>query len=260
MVCKTPKANHPHTSESLVAAWTFSGRHLGVTNEPHSDCFVVCANERGWKETCLWTRSASSFERSSYASTLQTSASGVSGLPLFWLKTWFWVALTSATFVRYRWTVHQDTEWPLAISLSSMFFIKLSFLTTNRPTMLFVIRLVQLAQLKPIFLSGCSLMARDNRRLVNGKIKWAWHFSNPPLGHFASNHAASSAASEQTLLPCYLDTWIPRALYPVKIPYMHPLIGQSLGGREVTWLSDPQGDPGCKSGWNPPHTDWMRVK
>ena len=163
MVCETPKANHPHTSESLVAAWTFSGRRLWVTNEPDSDCFVLCVGERGWKETCLWTRSASSFERSSYASTLQTSASGVSGLPLFWLKTWFWVALTSATFVRYRWTVHQDTGWPLAISLSSMFFIKLPFLTTNLTTMLFAIRLVQLAQLKPIFLSDCSPMARDNR-------------------------------------------------------------------------------------------------
>ena len=151
MVCETPKANHPHTSESLVAAWTFSGRRLWVTNESNSDCFVLCVGERGWKETCLWTRSASSFERSSYASALQTSASGVSGLPLFWLKTWFWVALTSATFVRYRWTVHQDTGWPLAISLSSMFFIKLPFLTTNLTTMLFAIRLVQLAQLKPIF-------------------------------------------------------------------------------------------------------------
>ena len=163
MVCETPKANHPHTSESLVAAWTFSGRRLGVTNEPDSDCFVLCVGERGLKETCLWTRSASNFERSSYASTLQTSASGVSGLPLFWLKTWFWVALTSATFVRYRWTVHQDTGWPLAISLSSMFFIKLPFLTTNLTTMLFAIRLVQLAQLKPIFLKDCSPMARDNR-------------------------------------------------------------------------------------------------
>ena len=137
MVCETPKANHPHTSESLVAAWTFSGRRLWVTNEPDSDCFVLCVGERGWKETCLWTRSDSSFERSSYASTLQTSASGVSGLPLFWLKTWFWVALTSATFVRYRWTVHHDIGWPLAISLSSMFFIKLPFLTTNLNTMLF---------------------------------------------------------------------------------------------------------------------------
>ena len=124
---------------------------------------------KGWKETCLWTRTASISppvqppERSSYASTLQTSASGVSGLPLFWLKTWFWVALTSATFVRYRWTVHQDTGWPLAIGLSSMFFIKLPFLTTNLTTMLFAIRLVQPAQLKPIFLSDCSPMARDKR-------------------------------------------------------------------------------------------------
>ena len=163
MVCETPKASHPHTSESLVAAWTFSGRRLGVTNELDSDCFVLCVGERGWKETCLWTRSASNFERSSYASTLQTSASGVSGLPLFWLKTWFWVALTWATFVKYRWTVHQDTGWPLAISLSSMLFVKLPFLMTNLTTMLFAIRLVQLAQLKPIFLSDCSPMATDNR-------------------------------------------------------------------------------------------------
>ena len=149
-----------------MAAWTFSGRHRGVTNEPDSDCFVLCVGERVWKETCLWTRSTSSFEQSSYASTLQTSGSGVSGLPLFWLKTWFWVALTSATFVRYRWTVHQDTGWPLAISLSSMFFIKLPFLTTNLTTMLFAIRLVQVAQMKPIFLSDCSLMTRDNRILM----------------------------------------------------------------------------------------------
>ena len=166
MACETPKANHPHTSELLVAVWTFSGRHLGVTNEPDSDCFVLCVGKRGWKETDLWRRSASSFERSSYASTLQTSASGVSGLPLFWLKTWFLVALTSATFVRYRWTVHQDTGWPLIISLSSM-FIKLPFLTANLTTMPFAIRLVQMAQLKPIFLSDhCSLMARDDWRLM----------------------------------------------------------------------------------------------
>ena len=46
-----------------------------------------------------------------------------------------------------------------------MFFIKLPFLTTNLTTMLFAIRLVQLAQLKPIFLSDCSLiLARVNRR------------------------------------------------------------------------------------------------
>ena len=75
---------------------------------------------------------------------------------------------------------------------------------------------------------------------TNGKIKQAWHFSNLPLGHFASNHAASSAASEQTLLSSHLATWIPGALYPVKIPSMHPLIGQSLGGQEVTSLSDPR--------------------
>ena len=165
MVCETPKANHPHISESLAAAWTFSGRHLGVTNEPDSDCFVLCKGKRGWKETCLSTRRDFSFERSSYASMLQTSASGVSGLPLFWLKTWFWVTLTSATFVRYRWTVHQDTGWPLAIRLYSMFFVKLPFLTTNLTTMFFAIRLVQLTQLKPIFLSDCSLiLARVNRR------------------------------------------------------------------------------------------------
>ena len=196
---------------------------------------------------------------SSYASTLQTSASGVSGLPLFWLKTWFWVVLTSATFVRYRWTVLQDTGWPLAISLSSMFFIKLPFLMTNLTTMLFAIRLVQLPQLKPIFLSDRSLIVRDNRRLMVRSSKHGT-FSNSPLGHFASNHAASSAAGEQTLLPCHLGTWLPRALYPVKIPSMHPLIGQRLGGREVTWLSDPQGGPGCKFEWNPLYTDWMRVK
>ena len=46
------------------------------------------------------------------------------------------------------------------------------------------------------------------------------HFlvSNSHLGYFAPNHAASSAVSEQTLLPCHLDTWIPRTLYPVNIP------------------------------------------
>ena len=73
-----------------------------------------------------------------------------------------------------------------------------------------------------------SAIRRDFRvHVVDGHL-------NSPLGHFASDHVASSAASEQTLLPCHLDTWIPRALYPVKIPSMHPLIGQSLGGREVT--------------------------
>ena len=46
MVCETPKANHPHTSELLVAASTFSGRNLGVTNEPDRDCFVLCGGER----------------------------------------------------------------------------------------------------------------------------------------------------------------------------------------------------------------------
>ena len=134
---------------------------------------------KGVKGDFLWTRSASSFERSSYASTLQTSASGVSGLPLFWLKTWFWVALTSATFVRYRWTVLQDTWWPLAVSLSSKFFIKLPFLTRNLTTMLFAIRLVQLAQLEPIFLSDCSLMARDNRRLMVTSSKHGTSVTRP---------------------------------------------------------------------------------
>ena len=78
-------------------------------------------------------------------------------------------------------------------------------------------------------------MARDNRsRLMSRSSKHDTSVPRPWVILHLTNHAASSAASERTLLPCHLDTWIPRALHPVKIPSMHPLIGQSLGGGEVT--------------------------
>ena len=109
--------------------------------------------------------------------------------------------------------------------------------------MLFAIRLVQLAQLKPIFLSDCSPMARDNRsRLMARPSKHDTSVTRPWVILHLTMQPARLRVSNLSC-QCHLDTWIPRALHPVKIPSMHPLIFQSIGGREVTWLSDPQGSP-----------------
>ena len=57
-------------------------------------------------------------------STLQTSASGVSGLPLFWLKTWFW-----ARFLQIR--LRHESRDKYVIHISKTAFKKCHFETPH---------------------------------------------------------------------------------------------------------------------------------
>lgn len=104
-VCQPAKAHHHTHRDRQWLLDAFSERHLLATNESNCGRFAWWVDGRVQKETSLWTISAYSLERSSYASPPWTSAFGVSGIPLLFGWRRGLAGFGFRNFVGIRWTV-----------------------------------------------------------------------------------------------------------------------------------------------------------